>query len=726
MKHGPIWAPVQAFLAAIVVAGVGRIWERYGDFPMWLPLFVATIGAVAEAYLGMRRGTPQRNVMFRMACWAFPAVWIMWIFLMGWSPAAVLIFAGACLGASLLAPLLATPDPDPTPEGPKDDTEAELRRLIVKFASVRQTDIPTVRKLRDWTPLDAGSTYVVKAARGSNLGWEKLQDIQLDLSTALDLPVGCPVEASPGPLESTQGETHLKVSTRNYLYVPIDYPTDYSPLTVVDDFAIGRHLDASDGCVELYQSSGLVVSQRGAGKTMLLQNMTASAARMRDCLVWHIDLNNGSMSASWMMTTAEGTTTHPVLDWVAVTAEDALKMAKAGIRIAKRRRARYASQMVRNNETVLVPSASLPAIVIIVDEAAEVTGDQAGPVEQKVSAALQELQRIGRAMLVNVVFSSLRGTGDYIPAAIKKQVGFSVCGRVKDQAELAFVFDWDNGISVRQLVTKGQFFYQRDGGPVKTVKAFRLLPRQIVDICVAVQSIRAGVSLDPPSVDAAGADYRERQQTENYNRWLAHLRGEDDEFGEILSGAAAFSDDDDGGGGYADDDDDIGALGDEDDALGDLMRDANDLKRAGTPTRQRKPSQPKAPQLPPSGTSNTEEIVDDFLNELDAWPGGTISEGERFRPADTTRSAGPAPLENTKAGPAVRRALIEQLLEAAGAAGMKTEEIAVVLGEKWPSARNRQRTNEDLEKMRDEFNLVTQVNPRVPNARAMWWLVRNV
>jgi hypothetical protein len=717
MRHGPVWGPFNAFWGALFVAVAGRVWERYGDFPLWAPLAVAACGAATATYVGSRRGTPQRNIIFRVLCWAVPAVWVTWIQLMGWSVSAVVILTIACLAGGCLAPLLASVEPSTEPEEPDDDMEVELRRLIIKYGNIRQSEWPTVRKLRDWTPADAGATWVVKAARGSNLGWQRLQDIQLDLSTALDLPVGCPVEAGPAGLDSTQGTSHLKVSTTNYLYKPIDYPRDYSQLTITEEFSVGQHLDASPGLIELHQSSGLVVSMRGGGKTTLLQNITASLVRMPDTIVWHIDLNNGSMSSAWMMATALGMTNVPALDWVAVTAEEALKMVKAAIRIAKRRRAAYAAEMFRNNQTILVPRPGLPAIQIIVDEAAEVTGEQAGKVEQQVSEALQELQRIGRAMLVNVLFSSLRGTGDLIPAPIKKQVGVSFCGKVKDQAELAFVFDWDKGIAVEQLVTKGQFFYQREGGPVRVLKAYRLEPRQIGEICVAVQEYRRVAVLDDKSAQAAGPDYAERHEAEDYTRWLAFLRGEDEEFGQILFGL----DTDDDGDSWGDDDfDDSG-----DDDLSEFVRGAKELGRgAATPTKRPKAAPPSTPE--PSGEGDeSDRLMDKFLDQLDMLP--TISDQERFRRDVNEMPEQAPPPAVPKRGPSARQHAIEDLLDAAGAEGMQPKEIFAVLSAKGIVSDRRQTVNEDLEKMR-KAGIVTQENPAVKPADryGRWWLVRHV
>ncbi len=705
-RHGPVHGPVNAFIGALFMGAAGRVWDRYGDFPLWIPLFLALCGVGAAVYTGMRRGTPTTNITFRVGCWVFPAAWATWIIAMGWSVWAIVLLAGLCIGAGVLAPLLAAPEP-PKDATPEDSGEAgEILKLIVKYGGVKQGEWPTVRHLRDWKPSDAGSTWEVKARRGSNLNWTKIRDIQLDLATALDLPHGCPVEAEPAGKGFGQGTTHLKVSTRNYLEVPIDFPMDFTMRSIKDYFDVGHHLDATLGEIEMHQSTGLIVSQRGKGKTNLLQVITAKLVLCPDAIVWHIDLNNGSMSAAWMRETAKGTTEFPAIDWVAVTAEEALRMVEAAIRIAKHRRAVYTGMMMDEDETILPVAPHLPAIIIIVDEAAEVTGEQAGKVEQAVSEALQELQRIGRAMCVHVLFSSLRGTGDYMPSPIKKQTGFSFCGGVKDESELAYVFDWHNGLDPKMLTEKGQFFYQVDGGPVRMLKVYRMRPKQIQEICHAVQPHRRLAVLDPPSVQVAGPDYQTRWQRDDFVQWLAYLRGQNPGFfgpGTDPAGPPPRR------GGYDDDGGDY----DGDDALGDFVRSTNELAgKKSAPTR-------PAPTVPPPSTNTPEdEWTDKFLNDLDALP---TYDGPR--PAAAS-SPPPAREEKPARGPEVQRGYILQILEDAGADGLKVDEIVTQVKAALKVA-SRSTVYTRLNELAKKGE-ITQENPGATDAYARWWLTRFV
>jgi S-DNA-T family DNA segregation ATPase FtsK/SpoIIIE len=730
MSGGTAWGAVNGFLTAFAVALLGSNWnrldrnwgwwhDRFGPFPIWFPMAVAAAAAVAAVLVGNHRGTTASNIRFRAGCWLGAGVWTTVTIHYGWSVIGFVILTVAAVLAGTLAPAFGTFTPPPQPSMDSGSEITRLTRLINKFANIKPEDQPTLQKVRDWEPKDAGVTYKAVGAPGTDFSWRTLREIQIRLAAGLGLPEGCPVQSEPAG--TTQNEALVMVSTRNYLAEDVWYPMDMTPLTVTEDFPVGRFLDSAPTDVELRQAAGVVVGQRGGGKTMLLHNITASLIRMPDVVVWHIDLNGGGLSAPWTMPVAMGEVQYPGVDWVASTPEEALIMAEVALAIAKDRKRRYAGELVRSDDDVLPVRPGLPKILIIVDESAEVTGEDAKKKAQAVSAALQEVQRIGRAMCVDVFFSVLRGTGDLLPAGIKKQAVLSFCTRVRDESELAFVFDWKSGLDHEALKEPGQMYMQRGSGAVKMFKGFRLKPSMMIAIVHAMQHVRAQAQLDGPALRVAGDAYLQRWQRPDAVAYLAGLRGED-----------GPDPGDGGGGGYGGppdpDPDPYSSGGDPgDDALAEFDAAIREIEAGEKPesTRPAAPVREAAPAAPAG--SIPDDVVQRMLNQIEALP---TTEAPLVDPAPAaTTLAGPGlpggPDQASTRGPVPRRAFIEQLLERAGRDGMRTGDIVRLVMASGLKVRREATIKEDLQALLDA-GVITRNNPDGGETHGMYWLSRLV
>lgn len=753
-SHGPAWGAVNAGLTCLAVAFAGHVWETYGDFPVWMPLTTACIGVAVSVFVGKQRRASAKSIYYRAGCWTFAGIWATWAAFHPFTVRNIFILFAVCLTAAMLAPLLASMQPDP--EAQKEEvksevgvvSERELLRLIVKYGNVKEGEWPTVRKIADWEPSDAGSTWRVTGAPGAAFSWGRLADVADQIASALALPVGCPVLAEPVKA-GRKNEVDLKVSTRNYLAEKILYPRDYSALSIRNEHSIGQYLDAAKTMIETHQASGLIVGKKGSGKTTLMQCIIANQIRCSDTLTWAIDLNNGSMAAQWMLASARGEVEHPPLDWVAVHPEEALRMVNALIRIAEERRAAYTAYMMDENETILPVSALLPQINLLVDEGGEVTGDDATTAGlsdeekkyrayllQELTKAIAKLQRIGRAMCCNVIMSYLRATSDLLPSGIKKQNTLSICGKVYDESEIGYTLGWKKGLNHEDLIEDGQFFIRRDG-PVRMFKGYLLKPHQILEIVHATQSIRAGCRLDEASRIVAGADYATRWRSPSTVAWLETMRG-----GQRIDAVPAAT----GGGVATMERSDFRDMVPDDpiDAMGKAL---DDLNRPAPPRTARPPAGPTGPGGPtPSSTGpagpyqppadDIEHQVDQLSNELEAW--GTLT-----GPRNTTRqppvqppaaphtaqppsqpAPEPGPPRGADRSPAARQAFIEQRLEAAGDDGLRGGEI-VKLVQEGRLASTKDTVYRDLEAMK-AAGTVTQTHPVRGEVHGVWWLNRAI
>jgi hypothetical protein len=203
-------------------------------------------------------------------------------------------------------------------------------------------------------------------------------------------------------------------------------------------------------------------------------------------------------------------------------------MVTAAVAIAKDRKGAYRKLKVATNSKLLPISASLPEIVIVVDEGGEVLSPSARGIVGKIREGLEEIQRIARNEAVNLVVSSLRATSDMISVNIRKQSGLRVGMYVQDQEELAFLFGWVKGLSTDDLPTKGCGFVQHDQGTPRPFKARFLGPQQIVDAARVISERRP--ELDQASQDAAGQAYQGR-----YDRMRAAFTGDLDDQDQELN-----------------------------------------------------------------------------------------------------------------------------------------------------------------------------------------------
>lgn len=532
--HGPVSGPINAGLAGFLLVFAGYVFRA----PIYMPDVFAVIGAATSLLIGIGRKTPNSAINFVILCWGFVAGWstlVVWLGIHGWSGVIlVLMYIGFVTAAVAIAPRFATVTPvadtTPAPVAIGADVPTDLDRVPAAWSALlgRKTKEPISTTLvKEWrSPAIGltGYTLLVEFERGSSLTWATLGDMQLMLAAASRLPVGGTVTALPGP--DHQGQTLLEVSLRLDLDTVRPYPAVYRRRSIRDDLVIGETGDWTPYGVNAYQNSIVIGGRRGAGKTVLMHDMIAEAVQCDDSLVVIVDLNGGNLAAPWVAMYAEGLMDRSVIDGVAVTAKGAYDLAMYWLAAARARKSIYARTMRLANADILPVHAGLPAVTIFVDEGGEVWGDDAGKWARMAASALRELQRIGRAVCINVVFSVQRATADYLPSQMLKGAGVHIMGQAADSDEIAYMFGkWAKGVSADNL-RQGLFFVQGDG-PIQRIRTYHLLPRQIAEIAVAVAGWRP--ELDEPSRRAAGQNYEDRWSTPDVLAFLAMLRGEETE-----------------------------------------------------------------------------------------------------------------------------------------------------------------------------------------------------
>lgn len=521
VRRLPPWgAGVQAALALGAVAAVGHLAGLHALWGLAAGAVAALCCVLAEA--GREGGAVPARIWVQLVRCAAVAAWLGWSWTVPGDLAAVLaarwgldatgeplslaalgvLVAGCQLGAHL--GLLTERKTEREPgTGLVLRASSEWEQRIIRVGGSRFTGVQV--HVTPW-PNGAGKRVRV-VLPGGGVTADDLKRLVPGLAADADLPRGCGIDVVD-PDGAGRRTVDLQVSTVNRLEATVDYPRAYEPRSILDDIRIGEHGNSDVASAPIREESWLVVGKRGSGKTTLLHVLTAEIGLCSDALVWHIDLNGGSLSQPWVESWVNGKLQRCPIDWAAPEINEAIRMMEAAVRIAKHRKVAYRSLKRRHNVSLLPVSDDLPAIEIILDEGAEALAAAGKGKAARLAELLEEIQRIARDAAVNEVLSTLRGTSDLIPAAMTAQTGVAVCMKVEKEKELAAVFEWGSGVDHRDLRRKGAGFLRGDGGEIRQFQGWNLLPAQIEELAAVIAEQRP--ELDAASAQAAGDDYAGR------------------------------------------------------------------------------------------------------------------------------------------------------------------------------------------------------------------------
>ena len=520
VPRGPVSATVQAGLGLATASAIGNAVHLS---PIW-GVAAAAVGALGTALVSAHRHATPTALIYRMSCWAGAGGWLTWTLVVSPFQRDTLV----ALAVEMVAFGITAPFANHTrPAGQHTGSSVVLagggkvgRSWAERIYRVCRIHV-TVTDIRHWQTGTGYDVHVDLPTGGATKA--NLERGAAGLAADARLPIGCGVEVANG---YHYGSAILRVSTVNRLYEDIPQPDDLGEQrTILEPVPLGEYHDGSVVSAPLRELSGLVVGQKGSGKTNLLDLFTLGVGLCRDALVWHIDLNGGGMSQQWLHPWLEDECDRPSLDWAACTPGEALLMVEAALAIAKDRKKSYRKLKIAANSRLLPISRRLPEIVIIVDEGKTVLAPTARGKIGQIRDGLHEIQEIARDAGVNVVASALRGVSTTINPDFKAQSGLKICTFVDTDAELAYVFDWNRGITTKDLPTPGCAFIQYGAGGTapRAFKARLIKPLQIVNAALQIAEQRP--ELDEAGIAAAGEAYLHR-----YARMREHFTGDlDDE-----------------------------------------------------------------------------------------------------------------------------------------------------------------------------------------------------
>ena len=502
-----------AVTAAVGVAATAAAMDALGMHPI-AGVGIAAVGALSSIVSGGM--APPEKVAATLGRWATAGGWMAWA-LAGdpWTALGIgSLVSGSVLGASM-GPWLKRRSA--TPEGARSgglvlgstakENTVWQQRIVERGG--QQFHGLVVEAVTKWDNRNGEDVRVCMPKAGATV--DQLRHLAPGLAADANLPHGCSIEIIE-PEGEGQRTVVMRIPTKVMTSLDEGHPLWEEQRSILDGVPIGAHPNGDRAEGPMREESWLVVGKKGAGKTTLLWGITATVGMCRDALVWHIDLNGGGMTQPWVDVWLDGRVQRCPIDWAAPNVDEAIRMVTAAVKIAKHRKIAYRKRKKEHNTNLLPVGADLPEIVIILDEGAEAMSAAGKGQVVELATKLEEIQRIARNEAVNLVLSVLRGTGDLVPAAMSTQTGVGICMKVRQQKEIAAVFEsaWELKLQPNHLTAKGAGWIGVDGALPVRYQGWNILPDDMEQAAVRIAQVRP--NLDEASASVAGEDYATRYE----------------------------------------------------------------------------------------------------------------------------------------------------------------------------------------------------------------------
>jgi hypothetical protein len=194
-----------------------------------------------------------------------------------------------------------------------------------------------------------------------------------------------------------------------------------SVTSIAEPIDFGPFEDAAPCRVLFLRRHALFGGATGAGKSGGLNVLIGNLVACEDVVIWGIDMKKGMELGPWAA----------CIDRLATMPEEARALLADAVAILEARAALLAARGLR----VWEPSPDMPALIIIVDEYAELVDDAPGAVKDADSIA-----RRGRAVAVNLIAATQRPTQKAMgQGAVRSQMDVRVCFRVRERKDVDLI-----------------------------------------------------------------------------------------------------------------------------------------------------------------------------------------------------------------------------------------------------------------------------------------------
>ncbi len=194
-----------------------------------------------------------------------------------------------------------------------------------------------------------------------------------------------------------------------------------SVTSITEAIDLGPFEDAVPCRVSFLRRHVLFGGATGAGKSGGLNVLIGNLSACQDVVIWAIDLKKGMELIPWIS----------CLDRLATTPDEARALLADAVAVLEVR----ATTLAEHRQRVWVPDPGMPALVILIDEYAELADDAPGAVRHADSIA-----RRGRAVAVNLIAATQRPTQKAMgQGAVRSQMDVRICFRVRERKDVDLI-----------------------------------------------------------------------------------------------------------------------------------------------------------------------------------------------------------------------------------------------------------------------------------------------
>ncbi|WP_243716985.1 FtsK/SpoIIIE domain-containing protein [Actinomadura sp. KC345] len=191
--------------------------------------------------------------------------------------------------------------------------------------------------------------------------------------------------------------------------------------SIAEPIDLGPFEDATGARVLLLRRHGLFGGVAGSGKSGGINVLIGNLSACRDVVIWAIDLKRGMELQPWAS----------CIDRLATTPEQARAMLRDAVTVLEAR----ADWLTAHGRRVWEPTPDLPALVIIVDEYAELADDA-----PEAASDTDSIARRGRAVAVTLIAATQRPTQKAMgKGAVRSQMDVRVSFRVRERKDVDLI-----------------------------------------------------------------------------------------------------------------------------------------------------------------------------------------------------------------------------------------------------------------------------------------------
>ncbi|WP_329098200.1 FtsK/SpoIIIE domain-containing protein [Actinomadura citrea] len=194
-----------------------------------------------------------------------------------------------------------------------------------------------------------------------------------------------------------------------------------SVTAITEPIDLGPFEDALPARVLLLRRHALIGGIAGSGKSGGINVLMGNLSACEDVVIWAIDLKRGMELQPWA----------PCIDRLGTTPEDAVRLLRDAVIILEAR----AATLAKSGKRVWEPTRDNPALVIVIDEYAELAEEAADATSHSDSIA-----RRGRAVAVQLIAATQRPTQKAMgKGAVRSQMDVRVSFRVRERKDVDLI-----------------------------------------------------------------------------------------------------------------------------------------------------------------------------------------------------------------------------------------------------------------------------------------------